>query len=246
MTCFRQRQVEETRIGSHVEGEGVVGLQEVCSSSSLDRERHRAVEVSRFTPSSILWLFSKHLFLTAKPTCYLVNLSEKDYIRKVCLFGSSPIIVCFRRTSIWQRSRSGSTPTTRAASWFLSRKSSLLHVFIELFSGVFELKLQEMDPEQREAYSKEQGATSSLDKIVKTGYKALAVTLKFIGVKVNCVDLARVLLHQWKRRGSCLDYSKRNVGTKSSRSHSHWFRERIHHGRSDEVRRLDWIGQWKR
>ena len=48
MTCFRQRQVEETRIGSHVEGEGVVGLQEVCSSSSLDRERHRAVEVSRF------------------------------------------------------------------------------------------------------------------------------------------------------------------------------------------------------
>lgn len=30
-------------------------------------------------------ILNKHLFLTAKPIVYLVNLSEQDYIRKVCL-----------------------------------------------------------------------------------------------------------------------------------------------------------------
>jgi hypothetical protein len=37
-----------------------------------------------------------------------------------------------------------------------------------------------MEPEQREAYMKEQGATSALDKIVKTGYKALQVNRQFL------------------------------------------------------------------
>lgn len=37
-------------------------------------------------------VLNKHLFLTAKPIVYLVNLSEQDYIKKVIF-----IIKCFKR-----------------------------------------------------------------------------------------------------------------------------------------------------
>ncbi|KAI6241443.1 Obg-like ATPase 1 [Aphelenchoides fujianensis] len=51
------------------------------------------------------------------------------------------------------------------------------------FSGALELKLVEMEPEEREKYLKEQGATSALDKIVKTGYKALQLEYFFTAGK---------------------------------------------------------------
>jgi obg-like ATPase 1 len=51
------------------------------------------------------------------------------------------------------------------------------------FSGAFELKIIDMEPEKREEYLKEQGATSALDKIVKTGYKALQLEYFFTSGK---------------------------------------------------------------
>lgn len=51
------------------------------------------------------------------------------------------------------------------------------------FSGAFELKIIEMDDGTRADYLKEVGATSALDKIVKTGYKALCLEYFFTAGK---------------------------------------------------------------
>ncbi|CAD5206745.1 unnamed protein product [Bursaphelenchus okinawaensis] len=97
-------------------------------------------------------LLNKHLFLTAKPIVYLVNLSEQDYIRK----------------------KNKYLPKIKA--WIDANDPGATLI---PFSGAFELKLVEMDPEQREEYQKQVGATSNLDKIVKTGYKALQLEYFF-------------------------------------------------------------------
>jgi obg-like ATPase 1 len=101
-------------------------------------------------------ILNQHLFLTAKPTVYLVNLSEKDYIRKKNKY------------------------LPKIKEWI--DKNDEGGVLIP-FSGSLELKLVEMEPEEREAYLKEQGATSALDKIVKTGYKALQLEYFFTSGK---------------------------------------------------------------
>lgn len=51
------------------------------------------------------------------------------------------------------------------------------------FSGAFELKVIEMDPEARANYLKEVGATSALSKIIKTGYKTLCLEYFFTSGK---------------------------------------------------------------
>lgn len=99
---------------------------------------------------------NKHLFLTAKPIVYLVNLSEKDYIRKKNKY------------------------LPKIKEWIDANDEG--GVLIP-FSGAFELKIIDMSPEDREAYMKEQGATSVLDKIVKTGYKALQLEYFFTAGK---------------------------------------------------------------
>lgn len=84
-------------------------------------------------------------FITSKPVVYLVNMSEKDYIRKrnkwlpkifewVSTHGGDPIIP---------------------------------------FSGSFESKLFEMPEDEKEVYCKEAGATSVLPKIIVTGFKSV-------------------------------------------------------------------------
>ncbi|KAI6178194.1 Obg-like ATPase 1 [Aphelenchoides besseyi] len=95
---------------------------------------------------------NKHLFLTAKPIVYLVNLSEKDYIRKKNKY------------------------LPKIKEWIDANDPG--GVLIP-FSGALELKLIEMEPEEREKYLKEHGAASALDKIVKTGYKALQLEYFF-------------------------------------------------------------------
>lgn len=51
------------------------------------------------------------------------------------------------------------------------------------FSGAFELKFIEMDTEARANFVKEAGVPSALDKIVKTGYKALQLEYFFTAGK---------------------------------------------------------------
>jgi obg-like ATPase 1 len=96
-------------------------------------------------------VLNEMLLLTAKPTMYLLNLSEKDLIRKknkwlmkikqyVDEHGKDPIVP---------------------------------------ISVAFEAKLLEMTPDQREDYAKEVGMSSSLPKIIKMGLKALALQYFF-------------------------------------------------------------------
>ena len=97
-------------------------------------------------------ILNKHLFLTAKPIVYLVNLSEQDYIRK---------------KNKW-------LPKIKAWIDENDAGASLIP-----FSGVFELKVIEMDEGQRAEYIKQAGVPSALDKIVKTGFKTLCLEYFF-------------------------------------------------------------------
>jgi len=95
---------------------------------------------------------NNHLLLTAKPIVYLVNLSENDYIKK---------------KNKW-------LPKIKA--WIDANDPGAVLI---PFSGVLELKIIEMPPDEADKYLKGLGITSSLDKIVKTGYKALQLEYFF-------------------------------------------------------------------
>jgi len=90
---------------------------------------------------------NKYQFLTTKPACYLVNLSEKDFIRKKNKF-LKPIFE-------WVQANGGGP--------------------IVPYSAEFEQRLVEMESDaEREAYMKDVGAQSSmLDRIIKTGYEQM-------------------------------------------------------------------------
>ncbi|KAB7500692.1 Obg-like ATPase 1 [Armadillidium nasatum] len=90
--------------------------------------------------------------ITSKPVIYLVNLSEKDYIRK---------------KNKW---------LVKIKEWVDANDPGAI---IIPFSGALELKLFDMNPEDREKYLKENGCISALDKIIVQGYKALSLMYFF-------------------------------------------------------------------
>jgi len=95
----------------------------------------------------------QHLFLTAKPVIYLVNLSEKDYVRK---------------KNKW---------LLKIKEWIDANDPGSMVI---LFSGEFELKLADLQTdEEKEAYMKEIGVPSALEKIIVNGYKALGLMYFF-------------------------------------------------------------------
>jgi len=83
--------------------------------------------------------------LTAKPVVYLVNMSEKDYIRK------------------------GNKWLGKIKQWVDSQGGEP----IVPFCGVLEQKMLSMTNEEIAAYEKENKVTSGIPKIIKTGYYAL-------------------------------------------------------------------------
>lgn len=95
---------------------------------------------------------NKHMMITSKPMMYLVNLTEKDYIKK---------------KNKW---------LLKIKEWVDKNDPGAL---IIPFCGVFEHKLVEMDDAEREAYLKEQGTASVLAKIIVNGYKALTLEYFF-------------------------------------------------------------------
>ncbi|XP_014791343.1 obg-like ATPase 1 [Octopus bimaculoides] len=113
-------------------------------------------------PRKVLWdikeleVLNKHLLLTAKPVIYLVNLSEKDYTRK---------------KNKW-------LPKLKA--WIDSHDSGALLI---PFSCALEMKLLDMDDEEKEKYLKETGTTSALEKIIVQGYKMLQLVYFFTSGK---------------------------------------------------------------
>ncbi|XP_014669913.1 PREDICTED: obg-like ATPase 1 [Priapulus caudatus] len=97
-------------------------------------------------------VLNQHLFLTAKPVIYLVNLSERDYIRK---------------KNKW---------LLKIKEWVDKNDPGAM---IIPFSGALETKLLEMADEERAPYLKEAGCTSALDKIITHGYKQLQLQYFF-------------------------------------------------------------------
>jgi len=95
---------------------------------------------------------NKHLFITAKPIIYLVNLSEKDYVRK---------------KNKW---------LIKIKEWIDKNDPGAMLI---PFSGSLEFKLVDMPDDEATAYLKELGTTSALDKIIVQGYKALQLQYFF-------------------------------------------------------------------
>ncbi|ELU09460.1 hypothetical protein CAPTEDRAFT_174827 [Capitella teleta] len=95
---------------------------------------------------------NKILFITAKPMVYLVNMSEKHFIKK---------------KNKW---------LVKIKEWIDANDPGST---IIPFSGALELKLIDMSPEEVDAYCKEIGAQSNLQKIILMGYKALGLMYYF-------------------------------------------------------------------
>lgn len=114
-------------------------------------DEKKQIRFSDWTANDIE-ILNKYLFLTSKPGIYLINLSEKDYIRK---------------KNKW---------LAKIKDWVDKNDPGAILI---PFSGVFEQKLIELDSDDRAAYLKEVGATSALDKIILQGYKALQLEYFF-------------------------------------------------------------------
>ncbi|XP_078537672.1 obg-like ATPase 1 [Lissotriton helveticus] len=97
-------------------------------------------------------VLNKHLLLTSKPMIYLVNLSEKDYIRK---------------KNKW---------LIKIKEWVDKHDPGALVI---PFSGALELKLQDMSDEEKQKYLEEKMTQSALSKIIKTGFAALQLEYFF-------------------------------------------------------------------
>lgn len=97
-------------------------------------------------------VLNKYLFLTSKPMIYLVNLSEKDYIRK---------------KNKW---------LVKIKEWVDAHDPGALVIPV---SGSIESKLLDMEEEERNKYCEEQKTQSTLTKIIKTGYAALQLEYFF-------------------------------------------------------------------
>ncbi|TNN32687.1 Obg-like ATPase 1 [Liparis tanakae] len=97
-------------------------------------------------------VLNKYLLLTSKPMIYLVNLSEKDYIRK---------------KNKW---------LAKIKEWVDAHDPGALVIPV---SGCVEAKMQDMDAEEKEKYCTEMKTQSILTKIIKTGYAALQLEYFF-------------------------------------------------------------------
>lgn len=116
----------------------------------VDEKRH--IRFGTWSAADIEVL-NKYLFITSKPMLYLVNLSEKDYIRK---------------KNKW-------LPKIKE---YVDKNDP--GAMIIPFSGAFELKLQEMgNDDERKAYQEETKCFTNLDKIIVQGYKALQLCYFF-------------------------------------------------------------------
>jgi len=97
-------------------------------------------------------VLNKHLFITSKPVIYLVNMSEKDFIRK---------------KNKW---------LPKLKEWIDAHDPGAIMI---PFSGALEAKLAEMDVDAKRAFCEENKIASSLDKIIVQGYKALQLIYFF-------------------------------------------------------------------
>lgn len=123
----------------------------LCKVKSLLVDEKKHIRFGTWNANDIEVL-NKYLFITSKPALYLVNLSEKDYIKK---------------KNKW---------LIKIKEWVDRNDPGAI---IIPFSGVFENKLADMPPDERQAYLNEVKATSALEKIIVQGYKSLQLQYFF-------------------------------------------------------------------
>lgn len=97
-------------------------------------------------------VLNKHLFITSKPVVYLVNMAEKDYIRK---------------KNKW---------LPKLKEWIDANDVGATMI---PFSGAYEGKIADMDADARKAFCEENKATSAFEKIITQGYKVLQLMYFF-------------------------------------------------------------------
>jgi len=123
----------------------------LCKVKTILHDKKSPVRFGEWSTNDIEVL-NKHLFLTAKPMIYLINLSESDYIKK---------------KNKW---------LAKIKEWIDANDTDALAI---PFSGTFEAKLIEMPDDERDAYLAKNKTTSALAKIIVTGYKALNLCYYF-------------------------------------------------------------------
>merc|ERR1712020_613893 len=123
----------------------------MCEIKDLLVDQKRHIRFADWSANDVEVL-NKHLLITAKPMIYLINLSEKDFIRK---------------KNKW-------LPKIKE---YVDKNDP--GAMIIPFSGAFEAKLLEMDEDGRKSFMDETKCTSVLEKIIVQGYKALGLQYFF-------------------------------------------------------------------
>merc|ERR1712141_225638 len=123
----------------------------MCKIKTILVDEKRHIRFGDWTANDVE-LLNKHLFITAKPMLYLVNLSEKDFIRK---------------KNKW-------LPKIKE---YVDKNDP--GAMIIPFSGAFESKLMDMSEDEAKAYMDETKCTGVLEKIIVQGYKALGLQYFF-------------------------------------------------------------------
>jgi len=128
-----------------VEYESMVKIKQIL----IEEKRH--IRFGNWSAADVEQL-NKHLFITAKPMIYLVNLSEKDFIRK---------------KNKW-------LPKIKE---YVDKNDP--GAMVIPFSGAFEAKLMDLGEEEGKAYAEETKCVGVLEKIIVQGYKALGLQYFF-------------------------------------------------------------------
>eukprot|EP00998_Keelungia_sp_KM082_P004384 NODE_1556_length_1294_cov_112.185090_g1542_i0.p1 GENE.NODE_1556_length_1294_cov_112.185090_g1542_i0~~NODE_1556_length_1294_cov_112.185090_g1542_i0.p1 ORF type:complete len:414 (+),score=125.93 NODE_1556_length_1294_cov_112.185090_g1542_i0:51-1244(+) len=126
---------------------------DLCQKILETLEAGQQIRCGQWNTKEIEYLNTLHL-LTAKNVVYLVNCSPEDFIRKKNKW--------LLKIKQWIDEKAGGEP--------------LIPI-----SAQFEADLFELEGDAKEAYIKEKGAGSVLDKVVVTGYKALNLCHFFTG-----------------------------------------------------------------
>ncbi|CAH8559934.1 unnamed protein product [Schistosoma turkestanicum] len=111
----------------------------------------RNVRFGDWNPTEVE-ILNEHLFITSKPVIYLVNMSEKAFLKK---------------KSKW---------LPKIKEWVDEHDSGAA---IIPFSADLEQKLSEMSPDEARDYMKENECTSMLPKIIRVGYQTLQLQYFF-------------------------------------------------------------------
>ncbi|VDP89518.1 unnamed protein product [Echinostoma caproni] len=111
----------------------------------------RSVRFGEWNPCEIE-ILNEHLFITAKPVVYLINMSEKSFTKK---------------KNKW---------LPKIKEWVDAHDpgATIIPLSVEM-----ELKLSEMSPEEASEFTKEHNTSSVLPKIIRAGYQALQLQYFF-------------------------------------------------------------------